>query len=79
MQTQRSSSWSRQADLVQHLLGQVRALVLACYVQTLKTHGNLADQLQPLAGDFKAGDILGGAYTVVETLGRGSSGVTYKV
>ncbi|KAL0052888.1 hypothetical protein WJX82_009212 [Trebouxia sp. C0006] len=29
-------------------------------------------------GDFKAGDILGSAYTVVETLGRGSSGVTYK-
>ncbi|KAA6420968.1 MAG: serine threonine kinase [Trebouxia sp. A1-2] len=29
-------------------------------------------------GDFKAGDTLGGTYTVVETLGRGSSGVTYK-
>ncbi|DBA82766.1 hypothetical protein WJX77_011526 [Trebouxia sp. C0004] len=29
-------------------------------------------------GDFNAGDVLGGAYTVVETLGRGSSGVTYK-
>lgn len=31
------------------------------------------------AGDYKAGDVLGGKYTVVETLGRGSSGVTYKV
>ena len=32
-----------------------------------------------IAGDYKPGDILGGKYTVVETLGRGSSGVTYKV
>ena len=31
------------------------------------------------AGDYKAGDVLGGKYTVAETLGRGSSGVTYKV
>ena len=30
------------------------------------------------AGDYSAGDVLGGTYTVVETLGRGSSGVTYK-
>lgn len=29
-------------------------------------------------GDYKAGDVLGTEYTVVETLGRGSSGVTYK-
>ena len=32
-----------------------------------------------IAGDYKSGDVLGGKFTVVETLGRGSSGVTYKV
>ena len=32
-----------------------------------------------LPGDYQVGDVLGGEYTVVETLGRGSSGVTYKV
>ena len=31
------------------------------------------------AGDYQAGDVLGGKYTVVETLGRGSRGVPYKV
>ena len=31
------------------------------------------------AGNYKPGDVLGGKYTVLETLGRGSSGVTYKV
>lgn len=29
--------------------------------------------------DFKAGQLLGGKYTVVEVLGRGKAGVTYKV
>lgn len=29
-------------------------------------------------GDYQPGDVLGGTYSVVETLGRGSSGVTYK-
>ena len=31
------------------------------------------------AGDYKPGDVLGSKYTIIETLGRGSSGVTYKV
>ncbi len=30
-------------------------------------------------GDFKAGELLGGKYTVVEVLGSGNVGVTYKV
>lgn len=36
----------------------------------------------PAAGvqvDYKAGELLGGKYTVVEVLGRGKAGVTYKV
>lgn len=45
----------------------------------VKDPGKLAYQLECYVGDFKAGDTLGGTYTVVETLGRGSSGVTYKV
>ena len=31
-----------------------------------------------VTGDYQPGDVLGAQYTVVETLGRGSSGVTYK-
>ncbi len=31
------------------------------------------------AGDYRAGDVLGGKYTVLEVMGRGSNGVTYKV
>ncbi len=31
------------------------------------------------SGDYRAGDVLGGKYTVLEVMGRGSNGVTYKV
>jgi hypothetical protein len=31
------------------------------------------------SGDYQPGDLLGGKYRVVETMGRGGSGVTYKV
>lgn len=31
------------------------------------------------AGDYSAGDLLGGKYRVQEVIGRGSSGVTYRV
>ncbi|EIE21372.1 kinase-like protein [Coccomyxa subellipsoidea C-169] len=30
------------------------------------------------SGDYRAGDVLGGKYTVLEVMGRGSNGVTYK-
>ena len=31
------------------------------------------------AGDYSPGDVLGQKYTVVEVIGRGSNGVTYRV
>ena len=40
---------------------------------------NILIRHEARAGDFQPGDVLGGQYTVVETLGRGSNGVTYKV
>ena len=45
----------------------------------LRCTGYVHKHRMSIAGDYKPGDILGGKYTVVETLGRGSSGVTYKV
>jgi hypothetical protein len=31
-----------------------------------------------LVGDYKPGDVLGGKYKVVDVMGRGSNGITYK-
>lgn len=38
-----------------------------------------AHQWFSLVGDYRPGDILGGKYEVLEVMGRGSNGVTYKV
>ena len=32
-----------------------------------------------ITGDYSPGDVLGEKYTIIETIGRGSNGVTYKV
>lgn len=77
------STTSKSSSLLEHaqdLLGQVCQQLLILQLNPISTLHRVSTMCcMGIAGDYKPGDVLGGRYTVVETLGRGSSGITYKV
>ena len=58
----------------------VAACTTPCRALAVCEHSssNESGEACPTAGDYRPGDVVGGKYEVVDIMGRGSNGVTYK-